>query len=525
MAAISNKAAMSSDAVETYPEVIEKLKRLYKTRIRPVEELYSFQQFHSPLLEDADFEAAPMVMLLGQYSVGKTSFIRYMLERDFPSQRIGPEPTTDRFVAVMYGEEDRVVPGAAASIRKDKPFQGLDKFGVSFLSKFEVAECPSPILEKVTFIDTPGVLSGEKQRLGRTYDFVETCEWFAERSDLILLLFDAHKLDISDEFKRSIEALRGHDDKIRVVLNKSDMVNSQQLMRVYGALMWSLGKVFATPEVVRVYIGSFWDQPLHNSENQALFEAEEQDLMADLRYLPRNAAVRKINELVKRARLVKVHALLISHLRGEMPSMFGKGKKQKALLDGMLEVFKTVMRQHQLPPGDFPDLERFKARAAEYEFNKFPKLNMSMIESMNSVLAADIPQLLELIAPVDDGAGPSSPPPNPFGASDSDWAIGPEEKQKWDSYFVKMGPVAGKLSGASAKPAMVASKLDTTTLRDIWTLADIDRDGHLDADEFAVCMHLLQQKKNAPGSPLPTALPANLVPPSKRGGSEASPFD
>lgn len=96
------------------------------------------------------------------------------------------------------------------------------------------------LLEHLTLVDTPGVLSGEKQRTQRAYDFTGVISWFAAKCDLVLLLFDPHKLDISDEFKRVISTLRGHDDKIRVVLNKADQVDTQQV-RTYkpsSTILW-----------------------------------------------------------------------------------------------------------------------------------------------------------------------------------------------------------------------------------------------------------------------------------------------
>jgi EH domain-containing protein 1 len=44
------------------------LKSIYHKKIEPVEKLYEFPNFHSPLMHDGDFEAKPTVLFLGQYS-------------------------------------------------------------------------------------------------------------------------------------------------------------------------------------------------------------------------------------------------------------------------------------------------------------------------------------------------------------------------------------------------------------------------------------------------------------------------
>eukprot|EP00127_Corallochytrium_limacisporum_P002458 Clim_evm15s128 gene=Clim_evmTU15s128 len=492
-----------------YSKVVDGLKKLYKKNLQPLEEQYLFHGFHSPLLSEADFESKPTVLLIGQYSTGKTSFIRYILGRDYPGIHVGPEPTTDRFLAVMHGSEDRVVPGSAATIQPDKPFRGLARYGASFLSRFQVSEANCPVLEDFTFIDTPGILSGEKQRIGRNYDFTGVIKWFAERSDLILLLFDAYKLDISDEFQRCIQQLRGHDDKVKVILNKADLVSSQQLMRVYGALMWSLGKVMPVPEVVRVYIGSFWENEYVNQDNAALFDQEREDLFTHLYGLPRDAAVRKINEFVKRARLAKVHACIIGHLKQQMPAMFGKEKAQAKLIEDLRTEFLKIQRQFHIPAGSMPDVEKYQEMLRDYDFRKFQKVNERMIANVDKMLSKNVAALMEELP--SSSSLPSSVAQNP----ESIWMA--RDLAAWATLFNEMNPSNGKLAGHALKELMAASGLSSNELRQIWALADMDRDGKLDVDEFGIAMTLIHLCLG--GQAVPAALPPEIIPESKLTGT------
>ncbi|KAM4728372.1 epidermal growth factor receptor substrate 15-like 1 isoform 2-T2 [Anableps anableps] len=96
----------------------------------------------------------------------------------------------------------------------------------------------------------------------------------------------------------------------------------------------------------------------------------------------------------------------------------------------------------------------------------------------------------------------------------SDWAIRPDEKGKFEAIFESLSPVKGLLSGDKVRPVLINSKLPLDVLGKIWDLSDVDKDGHLDKEEFTVALHLVYRTMEK--EPVPSSLPPSLIPPSKR---------
>lgn len=165
------------------------------------------------------------------------------------------------------------------------------------------------------------------------------------------------------------------------------------------------------------------------------------------------------------------------------------------------------------------------------DFSKFQPLKSKLLEVVDDMLAHDIAQLMVLVRqeetqrPVQmvKGGAFEGTLQGPFGhgygegagegIDDAEWVVA-RDKPMYDEIFYTLSPVDGKITGANAKKEMVRSKLPNSVLGKIWKLADIDKDGMLDDEEFALANHLIKVKLE--GHELPADLPPHLIPPSKR---------
>ncbi|KNE59812.1 hypothetical protein AMAG_18424 [Allomyces macrogynus ATCC 38327] len=100
-------------------------------------------------------------------------------------------------------------------------------------------------------------------------------------------------------------------------------------------------------------------------------------------------------------------------------------------------------------------------------------------------------------------------------APSGQWLISHEEKLKYATLFKAWDTAGvGYLTGEQCRDIFVTSGLPQNILVHIWSLADIHNVGKLNADEFAIAMHLVYKKLN--NVDLPTTLPEELIPSSQK---------
>ncbi|RMZ90853.1 hypothetical protein DV736_g1918, partial [Chaetothyriales sp. CBS 134916] len=99
------------------------------------------------------------------------------------------------------------------------------------------------------------------------------------------------------------------------------------------------------------------------------------------------------------------------------------------------------------------------------------------------------------------------------------WAITPVDKARFDTIFATIDKSgSGYISGEQAVDFFGNARLPEEVLAQIWDLADIDSEGRLTKDEFAVAMYLIRQQHGTKDgrASLPATLPPALMPPSRR---------
>lgn len=118
--------------------------------------------------------------------------------------------------------------------------------------------------------------------------------------------------------------------------------------------------------------------------------------------------------------------------------------------------------------------------------------------------------------------GPSPVPHTPMytgtGAG-SHFAISPQERSKYEESFMKLAGTRDVIAKGEASGFFLLSKVDQTSLRQIWQLADIEGRGMLDKEEFCIAMHLTRLKVKNIITTIPSQLPPVLIPAGKTVGA------
>lgn len=311
--------------------LIKKLDKLLRSKMAPIFKRYgvSMQDLLTPL------KWKPLVLVIGNYSSGKSTFINELL--DMPVQRTGQAPTDDCFTVLTCpaeGEAEEEIPGATVINDERLPFSPLMPYGERLFAHFRMKKVNSPLLENFAIIDTPGMLDSVTEK-DRGYDYLGVVGELARIADLIILMFDPHKAGTIKETYQAIRSiLPGSTDEDRVlyVMNRIDECdNVPDLVRSYGTLCWNLSQMTGRKDIPRIYLtfaAKEGDEPPQGVESWV----SERD---ELKRMVETAPAMRINHVFQEAERGVRELALQAEALAAFKNGFGV-RLQKALRIGML---------------------------------------------------------------------------------------------------------------------------------------------------------------------------------------------
>ncbi len=246
---------------ENYINALQtELLEMVEKHLTPVAMRYGYSE--APL--EATIKWRPLVLVLGNYSSGKSALINEFLGSNI--QKTGQAPTDDSFTVLTY--DDTAAPRGIVHVTEERdgnfilndpayPFESMKKHGQRFISHFRLKKVNSPFLKEMAIIDTPGMLDSVTER-DRGYNYQDVIGDFAQIADLILVLFDPHKAGTIREVHTSLrETLpaRTFEDRVLFVLNRIDECASlNDLLRVYGTLCWNLSQITGRKDIPMIHL-------------------------------------------------------------------------------------------------------------------------------------------------------------------------------------------------------------------------------------------------------------------------------
>ena len=157
--------------------------------------------------------------------------------------------------------------------------------------------------------------------------------------------------------------MNSHEDKMRTIFNKTETMSRGEVLNAYREISLSVSKVLSQQEPPEIYRGSFGN--------------DEKEFNEYFKSLHNNIRNRKIKQLIKRCKNVKIHALLMIELGKGCPRLFGEVQRR---ITNFEEICNKIDSKFNLGIMDFPQKKKMQEKLASWDLCNFPcfskKLNL-----------------------------------------------------------------------------------------------------------------------------------------------------